>query len=793
MTGRGVERLRHGVAPLLLYPLLALLSFPTLSQIVFGDRGLAYAHDVFDIPRTGVLADWIAHGPSLWNTHLTSGNALLAQGNGPYAVDVALGFVVGPFAAYAITAWLLAVVAGVSMHLFLRDSLGLSTAATVGGAVIYLFGFWHVVYNVAGPAVPLLLWLIDGAMRAGPRRWAYAVGGSVVGAIACYQGIVQVVLLGAGLQLVWVLLGGSGRRDLLRRGGTWLVMWALALGMFAPTVVTQLVMLPLSNRAVWVLTDLYDPTPLVALRDTVRLYASAVLGVPIGGGWGASPAVLGTYFLGVSGVVLLTLGAIARRHDRRTALLVILLVAIPVADLVSVLITPLQDQFGFLKSFQLVRVRHLYPFVLASVAALGLDRCIEAMTEGGPLFATLGRGRWRLAVVAAVAVPLVATSGVELVQLLSRRRQLLDPSVPTLGWALAFVAAVLGVLLLALVVIGLRRRTWLRSAGRLGVVLAILLIGLVGERVAYAHGERFIDGHLGTWADRLGETSGQAFLQAQPGIVTDRVLTFGEDANRMGAQEMLQADGYQAIYPVTYHAFFGALTAPYLDSDPAMATYFRSWGNRAYAFGPLVDPELVALDGVRWLYVVGDTVPSVPGAIERFHDGEVHVYEVPDVLPRAFIAGSVDIEPDRPAVIGALASATTDALRSTAFVAAGSPLAGSVGDPGAAGTAEITSYAPDRVEVAVHADRPGVLVLTDVMAPGWVAEVDGRPIDIATVDATFRGVPVDATARTVIFRYVPGFTYLGFVTAAFAVVITIAWGWLIRRRDRRGPEAEVDA
>ena len=59
MTGRGVDRLRHGVAPLLLYPLLALLSFPTLSQVLFGDRGLAYAHDVFDmfadhwISRTG--------------------------------------------------------------------------------------------------------------------------------------------------------------------------------------------------------------------------------------------------------------------------------------------------------------------------------------------------------------------------------------------------------------------------------------------------------------------------------------------------------------------------------------------------------------------------------------------------------------------------------------------------------------------------------------------------------------------------------------------------------------------
>ena len=802
MTGRGVDRLRHGVAPLLLYPLLALLSFPTLSQVLFGDRGLAYAHDVFDIPRTGV-ADWLAHGPSLWNTHLTSGNALLAQGNGPYAIDVALGFVVGPFAAYAITAWLLSVVAGVSMHLFLRDSLGLSTVATVGGAVIYLFGFWHVVYNVAAPAVPLLLWLIDGAVRAGPRRWAYALGGSVVGAIACYQGIVQVVLLGAGLQLVWVLIGASGRRDLLVRGGTWVAMWALALGMFAPTVLTQLVMLPISNRAVWALTDLYDPTPLVALRDMVRLYASAVLGVPIGGGWGASPAVLGTYFVGVFGVVLVALGVVARKHDRRTAVLVLLLVAIPVADLVSVLITPLQDQFGFLKSFQLVRVRHLYPFTLAALAAIGLDRLAEALGGGGALFGVPGRGRlsWRPAAVAIVAVPLIVTTGVAVAQLITRRRHLLDLSVPTAGWILMVVAAALGIGLLVLVAVGLRRASWLRSIRGIGIVLALLLAGLVVERVTYAHGERFIDGDLGTWADRLGETTGQAFLESQPGIATERVLTFGEDANRMGAEGLLQADGYQAIYPVTYHAYFGALTAPYLDTDPARATYFRSWGNRAYAFGPLVDPELVALDGVRWLYVVGDAVPSVPNAIERFRDGEVHVYEVPDVLPRAFIAGSVSSVADRTAVIAAMASATTEELRGTVFVDAGEPLAvsadqpnaaGPAGPAGSAGSADITTYAPDRIDVAVRADRPGILVLTDVMAPGWVAEVDGRPTDIATVDATFRGVPVDAATGTVTFRYVPGFTYLGFVVAAISVGLAVVWGWSIRRLDRRRRRSEVD-
>ncbi len=338
MTAGPLESLRSGRAALLLYPLLALLSFPTLSQLIAGEHGLAYAHDVFDLPRTGVLQDWISYGPTLWNTHLTAGNALLAQGNGPYAIDVALAFVVGPFGAYAITTWLMAVVAGVSMHLFLRDSLRLSTVATVGGAVIYLFGFWHFIYNVAGPAVPLLLWLIDGSVRAGPHRWRYLLGGVLVGTIALYQGLSQVVLLAAGLQLLWLLASATDRRDVMRRCGVWLATWALALGMFAPTLVTQLVMLPISNRAVWVVSDFHDPTPLVALRDNLRLYASTVLGVPLGGGWGISPSVYGTYFLGAFGLLLVALGAVACRHSQRTAIVLVMtaLVALLSTDYIEI-------------------------------------------------------------------------------------------------------------------------------------------------------------------------------------------------------------------------------------------------------------------------------------------------------------------------------------------------------------------------------------------------------------------------------------------------------------------------
>ena len=125
-------------------------------------------------------------------------------------------------------------------------------------------------------------------------------------------------------------------------------------------------------------------------------------------------------------------------------------------------------------------------------------------------------------------------------------------------------------------------------------------------------------------------------------------------------------------------------------------------------------------------------------------------------------------------------TAGTEASRLTAAVPAGT----SPGSAGTAGTATIVSYAPDQVVIDVTAGRPGVLVLTDVMAPGWVAERDGSAVPIATVDGTFRGVEVDASTRQVVFRYEPVFTYVGFGLAIVALIIAFGWAFLVRRRDR---------
>ena len=106
------------------------------------------------------------------------------------------------------------------------------------------------------------------------------------------------------------------------------------------------------------------------------------------------------------------------------------------------------------------------------------------------------------------------------------------------------------------------------------------------------------------------------------------------------------------------------------------------------------------------------------------------------------------------------------------------------GRPGPAGSAIVTSERPHRIELDVRADRPAVLVLLDTLAPGWVAEVDGRTVPIAQVDGPFRGIAVAPDVRHVVVRYSPGFTYLGFLAAALAAITSVAWIWFVGRRPR---------
>jgi len=163
--------------------------------------------------------------------------------------------------------------------------------------------------------------------------------------------------------------------------------------------------------------------------------------------------------------------------------------------------------------------------------------------------------------------------------------------------------------------------------------------------------------------------------------------------------------------------------------------------------------SLVPLLDVRYL-ITRTEQPA--GALAPMAESEGRLlYRVAVPIPHAFFPGSV-------VPVGSLDEAVERTRNNvqpldTAFVEVdppGSP-GGSDGPPSAgAGSATISRYEPDTVELEVQADAPGLLFVSEIHHPGWRASIDGEDAGIWRVNAAFRGVEVPAGSHVVTFRYV---------------------------------------
>jgi hypothetical protein len=129
------------------------------------------------------------------------------------------------------------------------------------------------------------------------------------------------------------------------------------------------------------------------------------------------------------------------------------------------------------------------------------------------------------------------------------------------------------------------------------------------------------------------------------------------------------------------------------------------------------------------------------------------VYEVKDALPHVFITPETQMMRDDDART-ALASGNLNPLQIAVVSQAGECESGS-------GSARITRYDPNRVEVAVDTPQGGMLVLTDSYDPNWTVTVDGRPAQLLKVDTALRGVCIPAGSKMVQFDYQPRAFYAG--------------------------------
>jgi hypothetical protein len=111
-------------------------------------------------------------------------------------------------------------------------------------------------------------------------------------------------------------------------------------------------------------------------------------------------------------------------------------------------------------------------------------------------------------------------------------------------------------------------------------------------------------------------------------------------------------------------------------------------------------------------------------------------------------------------------------LRTTAYVEAADPSAliralqpGHSGLPQPSGSADevviVREEAPTRVVIDASLQRPGIVVLADLLAPGWRLTIDDRPAPILRANLSMRAAAVAAGRHTLVYTYDPASVHLG--------------------------------
>ncbi len=183
----------------------------------------------------------------------------------------------------------------------------------------------------------------------------------------------------------------------------------------------------------------------------------------------------------------------------------------------------------------------------------------------------------------------------------------------------------------------------------------------------------------------------------------------------------------------------------------------------------------------------GDPAPE-------YRDANWKVFRNPHAFPRGWLVHRAVIAPTQDAAFHDLDAPGMD-LHETAVLEAQPSVAFAPGNPSVE-SVRFLSYEPERMEIDVTAANAGMLVLSEMYYPGWVAKVNGKRVNIARVDGALRGIPVSAGGNRIEVEYASTTFRLGAAISLLTLGCFLA-GWYftwkrsndpvpaqIKRRDR---------
>ena len=255
----------------------------------------------------------------------------------------------------------------------------------------------------------------------------------------------------------------------------------------------------------------------------------------------------------------------------------------------------------------------------------------------------------------------------------------------------------------------------------------------------------------------------QSLAKAFPG----RVMGFGcLPATLSSMCGLRDIRGYDAVDPARLVDLVMSTAEP-ISRKPAYAVTMQLAPKATITpAGDIQLPPVLDMLNVRYVIFRGSPFPKTHPFLQGF---DYWVLENPRALPRAFVPESVEMITNDAIRLQKIESPDFKP-RAVAYVESAVVLPASC-----RGTAEITDEIPTRINVSVHMETAGLVVLADLWDKGWHAYLDGKPVPILRADHAIRGVVVSAGVQSLQFRYEPASFAWGLRLAAMAALILLGW------------------
>ncbi len=677
--------------------------------------------------------------------------------------------------------WLLAhyLLLGLSMLALLR-SLGAAPGAALLGAfalaltpnLVAVGAFGHGSQIMTAAYLPLLLLLFDRFVRRG--SWLALAGFAFAAAFQLLRGHVQIVfyswiaLTGYALFLAISAFRGSRRDEGVRAVGGLAAGLGLGFGMSAFLYLPVHEYALLSTRGggegggagmAYATSWSFHP------REILTFVIPSFFGFGGNTYWGSMPFTDYPNYMGIVPLALAVYGAVRARGTLRAYLVALAVVALLISfgKHLQPLYALLYDHLPFFNKFRVpVMILFLVQFATAALAAIGLTTALSRPGASSSRARDDGSGWLRAGVVALVAgfavLFLINIFGEPIRDYAVRSRPNFDASRARAALDLASIDAIKSGILLAaaLWIIGLARRDRIARS-----VAALLVLGVTAVDL-WPIDRKIIDPLVATpkeYHDNFRETPEITFLRSDS--TQFRVFPERWDDSRLAAFGIASVLGYHPAKPRLYQAFMDTV------------------GIQSF--------ETLQLFNVKYVLAGGQFPPGTPGVILR-HDGNVKVYEVEGILPRAFVVHAV-----RPVQDDAVALAV---IRTHGFDPHREAIWSEPGPPPPVAQAELPDsvrtirYDFNEIEYLVSTSAPGLLVTVEQFDPDWVATVDGAPAKIHRVNYLMRGVALPPGVHRVHYAYAPRSLRAGIriSTASAALALLMAgfgvWQRISGRRSR---------